>query len=589
MALVCLSLLFTVHSRVQRSEEGRLGTQLVDDVRLSAAGTPLLSPEFEGVADSQELAPWVAQGAYAFVVDTRGRILTPHPENYSDLAQERLFDPSPVFQGRAGFFVDRVGQHRLVAYAPTSTPGRRLVTILPLDEALVATRELWRVGLWLVLISMIGSAAFGMLFASHIAEPVRLLTATARSVTDRGDLSIRSSLRTTDEVGDLSRAFDRMTAKIQQAQDAAIRREKLAALGQLLSGTAHELNNPLAAILMNAQLLESEDLPDPILEIARTIHTESRRAAKIVGNLLSFARPRPPERRTVHLNEAVLKAVDFHRYEMTVEGIKLTEQYDSALPTVFCDPDQIQQVVLNLVSNARHALSSRRDAELRVATRREGEWADIVVEDNGPGIAPETLQRIFDPFFTTRSDRGGTGLGLFIVHQIVKEHGGEIEVASEFGRGSQFTVRLPIGVGAPEMPTPTPLPTGVPQGLSVLLIDDEQAIATSASAYLARHGYRVRTVSSGWEAWKIVQQEAFDVIVADFRLPDLPGSALYEMLRESRPQLAQRTLFITGDTLSEATRTALAQTQRPYLEKPFSLERLHNAIEQLADSRPGQS
>lgn len=279
--------------------------------------------------------------------------------------------------------------------------------------------------------------------------------------------------------------------------------------------------------------------------------------------------------------------MDFHRYEMTVEGIGLTEQYDPQSPTVFCDPDQIQQVVLNLLSNARHALANRRDPELRVATSRAGAGVEIVVEDIGPGISEEVRRQIFDPFFTTRSDRGGTGLGLFIVHQIVKEHGGEINVTSEPGRGSRFTVRLPIGPAAQEPPTPTPLPTGEAQGLAVLLVDDEQGIASSASAYLSRQGYRVRAVSSGWEAWRILQREAFDVVVADFRLPDLPGSALYEMLRESRPHLAQRTLFITGDTLNEETRTALAETRRPYLEKPFSLERLPSAIERLADSRPG--
>lgn len=584
VALASLSLLFSVLARAQRSEEMRLGTELGQSVLRAAAGSRAGSDEEAIIGGAgSDLLTWVAEGAYVFVADTEGRILTPHPMGYTHLEQERLYDPSPIFQTSAGYFADRVGQHRLVAHAALSSPTRRLVAIFPLDRALTMTLDLRRAGLWLVLISMVISAVFGMLFASHISEPVRVLTATARAVTERGDLSIRSSLRTTDEIGDLSQAFDQMTAKIQQAQDAAIRREKLAALGQLLSGTAHELNNPLAAILMNAQLLESEDLPGSLREIAHTIGTESRRAAKIVGNLLSFARPRPPERRSVSLNDAVRKAVDFHRYEMTIEGIDLVEDYDEDLPTVFCDPDQIQQVALNLVSNARHVLAGRRNARLALTTRRVGDHAHIVIEDTGPGIPPESRKHIFDPFFTTRPDRGGTGLGLFIVHQIVKEHGGEIDVAGEFGHGTRFTVRLPLGPAQPPEP-PTP-PAGVPKRASpsVLLVDDEQAIATSAASYLARLGYRVRAVASGREAWNILQQENFDVIVADLRLPDLPGDALYDMLRKSRPHLARRTLFMTGDTVSEEARSALAETRRPVLEKPFNLERLREAIERLAD------
>lgn len=584
VTLACLSLLFSVLSHVQRTEEAQLGRSLSQTLLRVAAASPVSAPLDGSITTTlgSDFLAWLTQGAYAFAVSTDGEILTAHPEGYTRLAQEKLFDPSPVFQSSAGYFVDRVGRHRLVAFAPLPVPARRLVAVLPLDRALVETGSLWKIGARVVLISMVVSAIFGMLFASHISEPVRVVTATARAVTERGDLSIRSSLRTTDEIGDLSHAFDHMTAKIEQAQDAAIRREKLAALGQLLSGTAHELNNPLAAILMNAQLLEHEDVPASVREIAHTISGESRRAAKIVGNLLSFARPRPPERRSVILNEVIRKAVDFHRYETAIEGIELVERYDVNLPPVFCDPDQIQQVVLNLLSNARHALQNRKNARLEVATRRAGSWVEIAVEDTGPGIPPEARKHIFDPFFTTRSDRGGTGLGLFIVHQIVKEHGGEIHLEGEVALGTRFTVRLPLG------PAPTP-PHGLPPaaappkraGLSVLLVDDELAIAKSAASYLERLGYRSHAVSSGREAWSILQREDFDAIVADFRLPDLSGSVLYDMLRKSKPHLADRVLFITGDTISEETRFTLSETQRPYLEKPFNLERLREAIEQL--------
>ncbi|MGH7544562.1 MAG: hybrid sensor histidine kinase/response regulator [Gemmatimonadota bacterium] len=586
VALACLSLLFSVLSHVQRSEENQLGRELSQTVLRAAVTSPVSTPTDGPIPTTlgSDFLRWLNRGAYAFAVSTDGKILTTHPEGYTNLFQEQLHDPAPIFRSGAGYFVDRVGRHRLVAHAPLPTPSRRLVAILPLDEALVETRSLWRIGTWLVLISMAVSAAFGMLFASHISEPVRFLTATAREVTEQGDLSIRSSLRTTDEIGDLSRAFDQMTSKIEQAQDAAIRREKLAALGQLLSGTAHELNNPLAAILMNAQLLEHEDLPQSVHAIAHTIGTESRRAAKIVGNLLSFARPRPPERQSVALNEVVRKAVDFHRYEMAIDGTELVEHYEEALPPVFCDPDQIQQVTLNLLANARHALHGRRKARLSVATHRAGATAEFVVEDTGPGIAPEVRRHIFDPFFTTRSDRGGTGLGLFIVHQIVKEHGGEIRVDGELGVGTRVTVRLPLGP-APTPPRGVTPPAGAPQPrgeLSVLLVDDEIAIASSAAQYLERLGYRSRAVASGREAWSLLQRESFDVIVADFRLPDLSGHVLYEMLRKSRPHLADRMLFMTGDTVSEETRSTLVETRRPFLEKPFNLERLREAIDEVA-------
>lgn len=226
-----------------------------------------------------------------------------------------------------------------------------------------------------------------------------------------------------------------------------LQREKLAALGQLVSGVAHELNNPLAGIMAFSQLLLATNPSNPDqLDGLVTINSEARRAAKIISNLLLFARQRPPERAPADVNGAVHDALALRRYALRTHQIDVKLELDPSLPTVLADVSQLQQVFLNLIANAEQALQDRNGARcITLRSRRAGNSLFITVADNGPGIPAGAVDRIFEPFYTTKALGEGTGLGLSISDGIVREHGGLIRVSSQEGEGTEFTVELPLG------------------------------------------------------------------------------------------------------------------------------------------------
>jgi two-component system NtrC family sensor kinase len=227
-----------------------------------------------------------------------------------------------------------------------------------------------------------------------------------------------------------------------------LQREKLAAVGQLVSGVAHELNNPLAGILAFSQLLMATPQPDhAVRDAVVTMNKEAKRAAKIISNLLLFARQRPPERTETDLNQVVRDAVELRRYAMRTHQIEVHVELDPSLPTLLADGPQLQQVFLNLITNAEHALQDYPgDKRLTILTRLAGELLVVTVADSGPGVPLELRDRIFNPFFTTKKVGDGTGLGLSISDGIVREHGGQIRLASPPGEGAVFVVELPVAL-----------------------------------------------------------------------------------------------------------------------------------------------
>ena len=257
---------------------------------------------------------------------------------------------------------------------------------------------------------------------------------------------------------DKARLYTELQARLgelQQTQTQLIQADKLKALGTLLSGVAHELNNPLSTILMSAQLLRANGaLPDAARERAGAIERECDRASRIIRELLAFARQRPPERRRVDVNEVVRDALQLHGPDLALKRVRAVAELESTLPKISADPYQLQQVLLNLFTNAAHAMSaSGRDGVLTVRTAESGKGVRIVVEDNGPGIPPEHLRQVFDPFFTTKPVGEGTGLGLSLCIGIIEAHDGRMTVENVSTSGARFTIQLPIGqhVGAVEV------------------------------------------------------------------------------------------------------------------------------------------
>jgi two-component system NtrC family sensor kinase len=361
-----------------------------------------------------------------------------------------------------------------------------------------------------------------------------------------------------------------------QLQQQLVQSEKMGAIGQLVSGVAHELNNPLASIAAFAQLMLADaNLNAEDRHATEVISGEARRASRIVNNLLTFARQHKAEKTYADINKVVENTLELRSYDLSVRGIVLERAYADPPPSTMVDAYQLQQVILNLVTNAEQAMvaTERARHRLMVRTRSDGSAIRIEVEDTGPGIPAESLERIFNPFYTTKPVGHGTGLGLSISLGIISEHGGRIWAENVASGGTRFCIDLPRVAGhdgAPAMPT-EPLPIAA-ASLNVLIADDEAPIRHALTRYLERKGHAVVAVASGSEAIAAASNALFDAVLLDMRMPDISGKQVFERWLEDQPELARRVVFLTGDIVSADLQQFLAGTARPFVAKPFDLD-----------------
>ena len=366
-------------------------------------------------------------------------------------------------------------------------------------------------------------------------------------------------------------------------QQQLIQSEKMAAIGQLVSGVAHELNNPLASISAFAQLMLSDTAIGPEQRhLADVIRAEARRAARIVHNLLTFARQHKYERVHADVNKVISDTLELRSYELNVRGIELVTELTHAPAETMVDVYQLQQVLLNLVTNAEHAMGEveRSRHRLTVRTRVFPDVIRIDVEDTGPGLTPEVHALIFNPFFTTKPTGQGTGLGLSISLGIITEHQGRIWAENLVAGGCRFTIELPrVAATAGAQPSTPAEAVPMRKGLRILVADDEEPIRFALDRFLTSAGHTVVTVSSGSEAlWRGEGDEEFDVILLDIRMPDLSGRQIFERWRRERPELAARIVFVTGDIMSADLQAFLSGTERPFFAKPFEFDTILRAI-----------
>jgi signal transduction histidine kinase len=314
--------------------------------------------------------------------------------------------------------------------------------------------------------------------------------------------------------------------------------EKMAALGQTVSGVAHELNNPLATILSWAERLSQRpNLEEPVRHGLETILSESERAARIVRNLLTFARKRQTTRAMVDVNQVVRETLALRSYEQRLTNISVIDALASGLPPVFADGHQVQQVLLNLIINAEQAmLSANGRGIIVVRTWHDPDQECVVLEinDDGPGIPEELQPKIFDPFFTTKDVGKGTGLGLTVAYAIVQEHGGRIRLASQPSTGASFYVELPIsGAKLPPLPAPRARPPDAGDataGASILVVEDETALASAVIEALRDAGYVVQHAADGEDALAKIETESFDLVLCDLKMPRLDGVSFFQRL-----------------------------------------------------------
>jgi len=365
-------------------------------------------------------------------------------------------------------------------------------------------------------------------------------------------------------------------------QEQFLQTEKLSSLGGILSGVAHELNNPLTTIVGFSELLAKKEMPENIKEDLTAIHEEAIRSSKIVQSLLTFARKHAPEKRMVNINEIIQDAYRLREYELRVDDVRTEFELSAAIPSTFADPYQLQQVFINLLNNAHHALLEKSGGKLHIRTFLEKDIIIIEFEDNGPGIPDKHVNKIFDPFFTTKEVGKGTGLGLSVVFGIVKEHGGEVSVESEAGIGTRFTIKLPVLIKTPDHEATHTDVYSRPEGaFSVLVVEDEELLRKFLSTVITAEGYYVRGCGNGGEAIRAIEEENFDLIVSDMKMTGIGGQNLYTYIQKYHPDLVNRMLFITGDVLGRETQEFFKITGCRYLEKPFTASKLLSLIGEL--------
>ncbi len=373
--------------------------------------------------------------------------------------------------------------------------------------------------------------------------------------------------------------------ELQRTQSRLLQTEKIAVMGQLLAGVAHELNNPLSVVTGQTALLRQMVGGGPLAERAEKISKAAERCARIVRNFLTLARQRPPEHEQVRLNQVVREAVELLAYPLRVDDVQVTLDLVDDLPVLWADPNQLHQVVVNLVTNAHHAMRETQPPRRLTFTTQYDlaqERLSLTVADTGPGVPPEIQGRIFEPFFTTKATEQGTGLGLSLCHGIIEAHGGTIRVDSRPGQGAVFRVELPLG----ELPGTTPQvgvadPTSLVRGRAVLVVDDEPDVAEVLADMLSADGHQVETASNGTSALDKLRQRTYDLILCDIKMPGLDGPGLYREVERRHPGLHQRFIFLTGDTLSPDTRAFLGRIGPSCLSKPFAPAEVQRLTQQV--------
>ncbi|HET8946766.1 MAG TPA: ATP-binding protein [Candidatus Polarisedimenticolia bacterium] len=379
--------------------------------------------------------------------------------------------------------------------------------------------------------------------------------------------------------------------RLRQAQEQLMQADKLSSIGQLISGVAHELNNPLSGVIGFTQLLQAAEVNPKVKRGLERIHGEAVRCQKIVQNLLGFARRSRPEKAAHDLVHVVEGVLDLRAYQLAVDDVEIERRYAPDLPPTLLDAHQIQQVVLNLVNNAHQAMMtvSDRARRLTVIIERRDDRLQVAIGDNGPGIPQDRLPRLFEPFFTTKEPGKGTGLGLSVSLGIIKDHLGTMDVESVVGQGTTFRFDLPVvAVDAATKPAePAPGNGKAPATTSrrVLIVDDEPVLRELLTDLLKSAGHTVESARDGRAALRLALETSFDVILSDLKMPGLDGQGLYEAVCKERPEMRSRFVFTTGDVVNPDSHGFLQETGCAYLSKPFKLETILTVVAQTAARR----
>ncbi len=365
--------------------------------------------------------------------------------------------------------------------------------------------------------------------------------------------------------------------------------EKLAAIGEMLAGVAHELNNPLTSVVGFSELLLQKRVSPDIKRQLRRISSEAIRTSKIVQNLLSVVRSHKPEKILVGVNGVLQNVLELKSRQLRIDNIRIVKRMvdDETLPKVVGDYQQLIEVFLNLINNAHQAMvGDRGKGTLSIKTEAKNGAVIIRISDTGPGIPASAQSKLFQPFFTTKAD--GCGLGLNISHNIIREHGGNITLENHRPRGCTFAICLPVATDQVLKPVAFPKTSKVPaKALEIMVLDDEEIILDLHYQMLTQLGHKARLFKTAAEAISGLDHRPYDLILADIKLPRMNGRKFYEYLKKKNPRLSKNTIFVTGDILSDATNVFIKKNKLAVLYKPFVLKQLEEIIETFCRKKKG--
>lgn len=467
------------------------------------------------------------------------------------------------------------------------------------ESVTTASRAIYGLAAYL-LISLL---VFTILLRRRVLQPLRLLLEATNQVR-QGNFLARAKVERQDELGQLAHGFNFMaaslaesyaglerkveerTSQLQDLQQKLIQAAKMSAVGRMLSGVAHELNNPLTAIMGYTELaqrrLTAAGADPREIELMETLHLQGDRCRKIVANLLQFARQETPRLESVGLNDIVEQALQLREYELRMLNIELIREFD---PTnaIFCaDPNKIVQVVLNLLNNAHDAIrEAGASGKIWIRTASDNDQVRLEFLDNGTGLREP--ERVFDPFYTTKEVGQGTGLGLSVCYGIVEEHQGSIR-AENWEHGAHFIILLPKGDANVVMKPPMEEEAmeHVPRKYKALVVDDEETLVTLQTSFLADLGVEAHGAHSGAEAILYLQSNQVDLVISDVRMPGtVDGIQLYEWVGRNRPNLLQQFLFVSGDMIGINVSEFFLKSTAPRIQKPFMWDDYSRLVQRM--------
>ncbi len=558
------------------------------------------------------------------VIDTLDNVIASIQKSGELETERELTDPVNGKTNRLDTSGD-IWTYTLVLNIPTepadfSSLKGRLVITKSLKETQELLQSITNNQLIIFLVALLGMILVTIWISTvMLINPIRRISKATREVA-AGEFSPLPEIDTHDEIGDLIRSFNAMTEKLalvreelehhnKNLQEKVVeeadklklathqlhQNEKLSALGQLIAGVAHELNNPLAIIMGNSQLLLALNPDDELNRRINIIYQSAERSQKIVQNLLSFARQTPSKKSYVGINGLISDCLELKSYDYKTYKIETVTDLEEDLPKTMADFNQLQQVCIIILENAQHALMSNQNSKMmRVKTEHKNSTIIIKFSDNGPGIPKDLQNRIFEPFFTTKELGKGTGLGLSIAYGIVNKHDGKFYVESEKGKGTTFVIELPIikDPSATDIQLPSEEETvssrkvekQAPLGKRILIVDDEIEMVDMLFNLLKNEGYRVDTARNGKLALEKIQIRDYMVIICDVKMPVMNGIQFYEILKGRKPRLAEKIIFISGDIINKDTIKFLKTCGCMYLGKPFKIESLKNCVASLISS-----